>query len=167
VDIDRPVPDDAIGLADAFSRYVALSSPELHLAEAENDELRSQAERAFRDELSGRQLTAYIRDPKTRERLALDADRWHGANWIPGFPANFIGAFPNGVGNEIEPGPNTVIDGERQPVFFLRREFEAWLRTVQETPAHRRVTATSAAEQKCQRRWQEKRRRKKEKKTEM
>lgn len=152
MDIDRPIPQDSVGLADAFARYI---DARLHPRARSRDWALRVAERSFRAVLTDRQLlTAYIRDPKTRERLALDADRWHGANWIPGFPTNFIGAFPNGVGNEIEPGSNTVIEGERQPVFFLRREFEAWLKTVQETPAHRRVTGTSNAEKECQRRFE-------------
>jgi hypothetical protein len=144
MDADHPIPADAISLSEAFIRFWSVFSPKPRDEGGadEDDEFRQavrddrkaepevrNAECEFRRHLGNGRPTAFVRDPLTGERLALRAlEKWSGENHIPGFVDDYVGPFPNGVGNEIEPGPSTIVNGKRQPVFLDRAEFETWLK---------------------------------------
>lgn len=105
--------------------YEQLSEQDAERARSEAwrsyDLAQRQANQWLRAKLSDGTLTALVRDPQTGDFLQLDRSKW--------FP---LGDFETGItDNHVGPedvlasGPNTVIAGERRPVFFSRKNFDA------------------------------------------
>ena len=65
-------------------------------------------------------LTAFVRDPRHDQTLQLPRDGWDRlGEFENGITANFVG--PD---DPLNRGPNTVVEGKRRPVFFIRSELE-------------------------------------------
>lgn len=146
-DADDPIPVGMISLSDAFLLvcrivvsdwetieerlnpsapfYEQLSEQDAERARREAwriyDIALRQANEWLRAKLSDGTLTALVRDPQTGDILQLDRSKW-----LP------LGGFESGIaGNHVGPddvlasGPNTVIAGEKRPVFLSRKNFNA------------------------------------------
>lgn len=152
MDDGRPVPEDCIGLEDAFRSYMDLAEPGWadlgkkpdREAWCRHDEITARGELSFRSALHNGELTALIRDPDSGERFRLPAEGWRGENFIPGFVKDWVGPLNRGMDDEIEPGPNTVIRGRRQRVFFVAKHFRAWLQEKSGKPASKNLQKRQA-----------------------
>ena len=100
------------------------------------------AELVFRDALVKGELVALIRDPQNGQNLQpSDRGRWA---WKGSFEPSGIGEGEDYVwpDDSLSPGPDTKIDGQVHPVFFIRANFEQWLSARRR--AHNRKMGTSA-----------------------
>jgi hypothetical protein len=153
------IPIDAIGLTDAFWAICELFfarpefSPQLDqywtvvLEESRQLELRRRASEIdtqhehewhraklanvfFRLALKGQKLVARIRDPDAGDVLQLSSVGW--LDWDPDDDIPAVTATDYIIpGDDDCAGPSgTFIRGELRPVFFLRSEFEFWLKAV-------------------------------------
>jgi len=91
---------------------------------------RKEANLFLRLEIEAKKLVACTRDPKTGDVLQLRPDDWIPSGWDdyipPGIWTDYITP-----GDYEAPGPNgTLIRGALRPVFFMRDEFEAWLKNI-------------------------------------
>ncbi len=89
---------------------------------------RKEANLFLRLEIEEKRITTCTRDPQTGDVLQLPSDGWVSDAWDgyipPGIWSDYI--VP---GDYEAPGPNgTFIHGALRPVFFIRSEFEAWLK---------------------------------------
>ncbi|MBR0733493.1 hypothetical protein JQ595_32585 [Bradyrhizobium japonicum] len=149
-DADDPIPVGMISLSDAFLLvyrivvsdwgtieerlnpsapfYEQLSEQDAERACREAwrsyDRALRQANEWLRTKISDSGLTALVRDPQTGDLLQLDRSKWPP-----------LGGFETGIaGNHVGPedplgsGPDTVIAGERRPVFFSKKNFDAVLK---------------------------------------
>jgi len=148
------IPKDAISLTDAFWLVfgVILNHPELQpeldegwseaLRRSEQVELErlgpqnkrfsehtgKQANVILRLALQGRALVACTRDPHTGDILQLSSDGW--LDWAGDIPP-LIATDHIIAGDDECAGPNgTFIHGALRPVFFIRNDFETWLKKV-------------------------------------
>jgi len=91
---------------------------------------RKEANLFLRLEIEAKRLVACTRDPEIGQTLQLRSDDWIPSGWDdyipPGIWTDYI------IPDDYEaPGPNgTLIRGALRPVFFMRDEFEAWLKKV-------------------------------------
>jgi hypothetical protein len=89
---------------------------------------RKEANLFLRLEIEAKRLVACTRDPEIGQTLQLRSDDWIPSGWDdyipPGIWTDYI------IPDDYEaPGPNgTLIRGALRPVFFMRDEFEAWLK---------------------------------------
>jgi hypothetical protein len=152
------IPRDAVWLTDAYKFIVDLlgENPELlpefdeHQSEAlrksrqveqtvghdpetfdkdleEEWHLRKQVNLFLRSELENGGLTACVRDPRSSSILQLHSEGWIPREWDDYIPPGIWTDFVDG--SYEEPGPSgTLIDGALRPVFFMRSEFQAWLK---------------------------------------
>jgi hypothetical protein len=100
------------------------------------------AELVFRDALVKGELVALIRDPRNGQNLQpSDRLRW---SWKSSFEPSGIGEGEDYIwpDDSFSPGPNTEIDGQVHPVFFIRADFERWLNARKRTQILK--TGTSA-----------------------
>ena len=78
------------------------------------------ANQRFRKKFLTEGNLAFVRDPRHGQTLKLPRDGWDElGEFENGITANFVG--PDDLFNR---GPNTVVEGKRRPVFFIRRVFE-------------------------------------------
>jgi hypothetical protein len=101
-------------------------SPEVEASLAKMSAL-GKAELVFRDALVKGELVAQIRDPRNGQNLQpSDRLRW---SWKSSFEPTGIGEGEDYVWSDdsLSPGPNTEINGQVHPVFFIRADFERWL----------------------------------------
>jgi hypothetical protein len=147
---DASIPGTGLGLSEAFSEFLQIyrSDLPLELGPVRDGPVR-EAEQKFRDYLCHGAIRAFKRDPESGEWLALSPHDWAGENWIPGFWDDFIG------GDNIEPGPNTLVRGGPQVVFFDRDEFNGWVRTLRPTPSNLALKSSSRAQHECERRFKQ------------
>jgi hypothetical protein len=147
------IPGGTISLSDAFVRFYESTTPNHETLQAEVDRAEAhrngvfspendapvfaayraqtlalgEAEIAFRNCIAAGELTAWIRDPRTGEKLQTNPRiewSWPSTAWQP------TGIYEDYVWQDDiqQPGPNTEHDGKVQPVFFMLSEFDEWLR---------------------------------------
>jgi hypothetical protein len=142
IDAEDPIPPEGILLLEAFEFFYRCSTP--HWADLQyrlnprekmglDEEPRRQfsawdeydcaqrmANQRFRKKVTEGNLAAFVRDPRHNQTLKLPLDGWDElGEFENGITANFVG--PDDLFNR---GPNTVVEGKRRPVFFIRSEFE-------------------------------------------
>jgi hypothetical protein len=148
---DDAIPKGSISLIDAFRRVIQSISDdrleqalrhagvEEHLIEkrripedARADwELLSATQRrtsnyTLRWALETAELVACVRDPETGDVLQLDSQGW--VDWDDDVPAQVTSNFIiPGEYDSIGPS-GTLLRGALRPVFFVREEFESWLK---------------------------------------
>jgi hypothetical protein len=89
---------------------------------------RAEANLFLRLEIEAQRLVACIRDPLTADILRLRARDWIPANWDEYIPAGIWSDHIDELNYEA-PGPDgSRIHGASRPVFFVRDEFDIWLK---------------------------------------
>lgn len=144
IDAEDPIPPEGILLLEAFEYFYRCSTPnwadlqyqlnpleKMGLDEEQQRKCRNRAWEAydraqrvanqrFRKRLTDGNLTALVRDRRHGQTLKLPRDGWDElGEFENGITANFVG--PD---DPLNRGPNTVVEGKRRPVFFIRSEFE-------------------------------------------
>ena len=144
IDAEDPIPSEGILLLEAFEFFYRCSTPnwadlqyrlnpreKMGLDEEQQRQFRKSAwdeydcaqrlaNQRFRKKVTEWNLAAFVRDPRHGQTLKLPRDGWDElGEFENGITANFVG--PN---DPINRGPNTVVEGKRRPVFFIRSEFE-------------------------------------------
>jgi hypothetical protein len=158
-DANDPIPLDAIALVDAYQivwESITLISSELleaiNPAQSISDQANREAWAAYdssqlkaniwlRQRIADKSLSALIRDPEQGEVLKLSHIGWEDPGFLnSGIHENFVG--PDDI---INPGPNTVLHGQRRPVFFKLDEFESLVRQQRETTPRSSLAKTAMA----------------------
>jgi hypothetical protein len=149
IDAEDPIPPEGILLVEAFEYFYRRSTPNwvdlqnqlnpseaMGLDEEQQRQLRNRAwgeydraqrvvNRRSRRWLTEGSLAAFVRDPRHGQNLKLPCDGWDElGEFENGITSNFVG--PDDLFNR---GPNTVVEGKRRPVFFIRSEFEKLVET--------------------------------------
>jgi hypothetical protein len=152
-----PIPENAIGLSDAFYRVMdaAEKHPErLMLDDDEIKEIRTRTESDLkqfvgddyppgevdmiargkeanvflRKCLAEGQLVAYVRDPETAEILQLPHKGWDNIEFHPG-ELGWLQYNHVHPDDPLDPGPPEVmVRGMARPVFFLQDGFDLWFK---------------------------------------
>jgi hypothetical protein len=89
------------------------------------DKTVKQAELKFRKHLAAEMLLAQMRDPETGERVTVaNPNDWAARHNFgdPGFCEDFVW-----TGDLVQPGPDAIIRGELQPIFFLQSDFDSFI----------------------------------------
>jgi hypothetical protein len=150
-----PIPENAIGLSDAFNRIMDAAEKDpkrLKLDDDDRKEIRTGTESDLKqfipedyspkdiDEISlGKevnlflrkcikeaQLVAYVRDPETGDILQLQRQGWDDLEFHPGELGWLLDNHVH-PDDPLNPGPpDVMVRGKARPVFFLRDEFENW-----------------------------------------
>ena len=136
IDAEDLIPPEGILLLEAFEYFYRRSTPNWadlqyqltprektgldgNRAWDEFDRAQRVANQRFRKLLTG-SLDTFVRDPRNGQNLKLPRDRWdEPGEFENGITANFVG--PD---DPLNRGPNTVVEGKRRPVFFIRSELE-------------------------------------------
>jgi hypothetical protein len=150
----NPIPAGTIGLADAYYNVLCVVTPnwsdlydevertELEMLKYEletgnepdhNDfdwalhgieRAQRQAQQFFRRILVARELTAYVQNPEKEKFVPLRAAGWEAAE-----PSLLGGIFDDYGGTIENPAhPEAIVGGVRSPVFFLKEDFDDWLK---------------------------------------
>jgi hypothetical protein len=153
------IPTNAVSLSEAFYLFSKVEvsddfsktkpdgppvSLEVEVSLAKMSAL-GKAELVFRNALAKGELVALIRDPRNGQNLQpSDRLRWC---WKSSFEPSGIASGEDYVwlDDSLSPGPDTEIDGQVHPVFFIRADFERWLNARKRVQI--RETGTSAASQ--------------------
>jgi hypothetical protein len=88
------------------------------------DKTVKRAELKFRKHLAAEMLIAQMRDPETGERVTVaNPNDWAARHNFgdPGFYEDFVW-----TGDLVQPGPDAMIRGELQPVFFQQSDFDSF-----------------------------------------
>jgi hypothetical protein len=150
----NPVPAGTIGLADAYYDVLCLVTPnwaalydevertELEMLKYEHEtgnepdhndfdwalygieRAQRQAQQFFRRSLVAGELTAYVQSPETEKFVPLRAAGWEAAE------PSLLGGILDDYGGTIKnPGHSeAMMGGVRFPVFFLKEDFDHWLK---------------------------------------
>jgi len=89
------------------------------------DKTVKRAELKFREHLAAEILIAQMRDPDTGERVTVvNPEDWTARHnfGVPGFGEDYV--WP---GDPVQPGPDAMIRGELQPVFFVQSDFDSFI----------------------------------------
>ena len=89
------------------------------------DKTVKRAELKFREHLAAEILIAQMRDPDTGERVTVaNPDDWTARHnfGVPGFGEDYVW-----TGDPVQPGPDAMIRGELQPVFFVQSDFDSFI----------------------------------------
>ena len=89
------------------------------------DKTVKRAELKFRKNLAAEALLAQMRDPETGERVTVaNPNDWAARHNFgnPGFCEDFVW-----TGDLVQPGPDAMIRGELQPIFFLQSDFDLFI----------------------------------------
>lgn len=89
------------------------------------DKTVKRAELKFREHLAAEILIAQMRDPNTGERVTVvNPEDWTARHnfGVPGFGEDYVW-----TGDPVQPGPDAMIRGELQPVFFVQPDFDSFI----------------------------------------
>ena len=87
------------------------------------------AELKFREHLAAERLIPHMRDPDTGERVTIaNPNDWTALHnfGVPGFCEDYVW-----TGDLVQPGPDAMIRGELQPVFFVQSDFDSFIRRIE------------------------------------
>ena len=93
------------------------------------DKTVKRAELKFREHLAAEILIAQMRDPDTGERVTVaNPEDWAARHnfGVPGFGEDYVW-----TGDPVQPGPDAMIRGELQPVFFVQSDFDSFIGTIE------------------------------------
>jgi hypothetical protein len=157
-DAPDPIPENAIGLLNAFYKVLdlALQNPsKLTLEEDEREEIRTTTDSEFRQFVgedyskwydlnsivvgketniflrkcvADGQLSPRVRDPETGEILRVSHEGWDNVEFPPG-ELGWPRSNHVHPDDPYDPGPaDVIVRGKARPVFFPQAEFEVWLK---------------------------------------
>ena len=89
------------------------------------DKTVKRAELKFREHLAADILIAQMRDPNTGKRVTVvNPEDWTAQHnfGVPGFGEDYVS-----IGDPVQPGPDAMIRGELQPVFFVQSDFNSFI----------------------------------------
>jgi hypothetical protein len=89
------------------------------------DKTVKRAELKFREHLAAEMLIPQMRDPETGERVTVvNPNDWAPRHnfLLPGFCDDYVW-----TGDPVQPGPDAMIRGELQPVFFEQSDFDSFI----------------------------------------
>src|SRR5262249_24627259 len=89
------------------------------------DKTVKRAELKFREHLAAEMLLEQMRDPETGERVTVaNPNDWAARHnfGVPGFCEDYVW-----TGDLVQPGPDAMIRGELQPVFFVQSDFDSFI----------------------------------------
>jgi hypothetical protein len=150
----NPIPTATIGLADAYYYLLCAITPnlsdlydqvertELEMLQYEHEtgnepdhndfnwalhgieRAQRQAQQFFRRSLVAQELAAYVQNPEMGEFVPLGAAGWEAAD------PSLLGGIFDDYGGTIEnpTHPEAMVGGVRFPVFFLKKDFDHWLK---------------------------------------
>jgi hypothetical protein len=153
-DKSNPIPAATIGLADAYFDVLCAITPnlgdlydqvertELEMLQYEHEtgnepdhndfnwaldgieRAQRQAQQFFRRSLVAQELAAYVQIPETGEFVPLGAAGWEAAD------PSLLGGILDDYGGTMEnpSHPEAMVGGVRFPVFFLKKDFDRWLK---------------------------------------
>lgn len=160
-----PIPENAIGLSDAFNRIMDAAEKDpkrLKLDDDDRKEIRTGTESDLKqfipedhspadiDEISlGKEanvflrkciteaeLVAHVRDPETGQILQLPRQGWDDLEFHPGELGWLLDNHVH-PDDPLNPGPpEVIVRGMARPVFFLRNEFDLWFKKTFGNPRH-------------------------------
>ena len=90
-----------------------------------HDKTVKRAELKFREHLAAEMLIAQMRDPDTGERVTVaNPNDWAARHnfGVPGFCEDYVW-----TDDLVQPGPDAMIRGELQPVFFVQSDFDSFI----------------------------------------
>jgi hypothetical protein len=90
-----------------------------------HDKTVKRAELKFREHLAAEMLIAQMRDPDTGERVTVANPNDWAARYnfgVPGFCEDYVW-----TDDLVQPGPDAMIRGELQPVFFVQSDFDSFI----------------------------------------
>ena len=154
-DANDPIPLGAIALMDAYQIVFEAITPNsselleaINPAQSSSDRANREAWTAYdssqlkantwlRQRIADELLVALIRDPERGEVLKLSHIGWENPGFLnSGIVGNFVG--PDDI---VNPGPSTVLRGQRRPVFFNLNAFETLVK--EQLPAIRQIVGRS------------------------
>src|SRR5262245_48566315 len=89
------------------------------------DKIVKRAELKFREHLAAGMLIPHMRDPDTGERVTMaNPNDWAARHnfGVPGIWEDYVW-----TGDLVQPGPDAMIRGELQPVFFEQSDFDSFM----------------------------------------